>query len=250
MNSKDLAVVVLAAGKGTRMKSPLAKVLQPLERKSLLSYVLESLIPLKPDLSVVVVGFQSEKVKKDFTGRGLLFVEQKEQLGTGHAAQQAELILKDFLGDVLIVCGDMPFIKSQTLINLVNIHREKQAACTVLTLKTSEQKDFGRIIRNEKGQVSKIVEYQDASDLEKKVDEYNSGAYCFIKGLFFKALESIRDNNVQKEFYLTDTIEYIVENSFLVETLQINDSAEFLGINTQEDLHLAEKILREQTCSS
>ena len=92
MNSKDLAVVVLAAGKGTRMKSPLAKVLQPLERKPLLSYVLESLVPLNPDLSVVVVGFQSKKVKKDFTGRGLLFVQQKEQLGTGHAAQQAELI--------------------------------------------------------------------------------------------------------------------------------------------------------------
>ena len=250
MNSKDLAVVVLAAGKGTRMKSPLAKVLQPLERIPLLSYVLESLVSLNPDLSVVVVGFQSGKVKKDFTGRGLLFVEQKEQLGTGHAAQQAELILKDFVGDILIVCGDMPFIKSQTLINLVNRHREKQAACTVLTLKTSEQKDFGRIIRNEKGQVSKIVEYQDASDLEKKVDEYNSGVYCFVKGLFSKALESIRDNNVQKEYYLTDTIEYIVENSFLVETLQINDSVELLGINTQEDLHLAEKILREQTCSS
>ena len=232
------------------MKSPLAKVLQPLERKPLLSYVLESLVPLNPDLSIVVVGFQSEKVKKDFTGRGLLFVEQKEQLGTGHAAQQAELILKNFVGDVLIVCGDMPFIKSQTLIDLVNRHREKQAACTVLTLKTSEQKDFGRIIRNEKGQVSKIVEYQDASDLEKKVDEYNSGVYCFVKCLFSKALESIRDNNVQKEYYLTDTIEYIVENSFLVETLQINDSVELLGINTQEDLHLAEKILREQTCSS
>ena len=250
MNSKDLAVVVLAAGKGTRMKSPLAKVLQPLERKPLLSYVLESLIPLNPDLSIVVVGFQSAKVKKDFMGRGLLFVEQKEQLGTGHAAQQAELILKDFLGDVLIVCGDMPFIKSQTLIDLVNRHRKKQAACTVLTLKTSEQKDFGRIIRNEKGQVSKIVEHQDASNLEKKVDEFNSGVYCFDKGLFCKALESICDNNVQKEFYLTDTIEYIVESSFLVEAFQINDSVELLGINTEEDLHLAEKILREQTCSS
>ena len=127
MNSKGLAVVVLAAGKGTRMKSSLAKVLQPLKNQPLLNYVLKSLSPLKPDLSVVVVGFQSEGVKGAFSDRGLVFVEQKEQLGTGHAAQQAKHALRGFSGDVLIVCGDMPFIKSRTLINLVNRHQEKEA---------------------------------------------------------------------------------------------------------------------------
>ena len=250
MNLKNLAVIVLAAGKGTRMKSSLAKVLQILNSKPLLNYVLDSFAPLNPDLSIVVVGFQSEMVKKKFIGRGLVFVEQKEQLGTGHAAQQAKTTLGDFFGDVLIVCGDMPFIKPQTLADLLNIHRAKQAACTVLTLKGSGKKDFGRIIRGGNGMVSKITEYKDASIDEKKVDEYNSGVYCFDKVLFCKALESIGNNNTQKEYYLTDTIEYMAKNSFQVEALQIKDAGQFLGINTQEDLHLAEKIITEQIGSS
>jgi UDP-N-acetylglucosamine diphosphorylase/glucosamine-1-phosphate N-acetyltransferase len=247
MNSKGLAVVVLAAGKGTRMKSSLAKVLQPLKNQPLLNYVLDSLAPLNPDLSVVVVGFQSEKVKEVFSDRGLIFAEQKEQLGTGHAAQQAESALSDFSGDVLIVCGDMPFIKSQTLIDLVNKHRETGAGCTVLTLKTSEKKDFGRIIRGGNRAVAKIVEQKDASESEKKVDEFNSGVYCFDKSLFCKALGSIGNNNAQKEYYLTDTIEYIVMSGFAVETVQIRDAVQLSGINSQEDLQEAERILTEQT---
>ena len=158
--------------------------------------------------------------------------------------------MRDFSGDVLVVCGDMPLIKSQTLIDLVSRHQEKEAACTVLTLKTSEKKDFGRIIRDKEGVVSKIVEYKDASEDEKRIDEFNSGVYCFNNLLFSKALNSIRDNNVQKEYYLTDTIQYIVGNDFAVETVQITDTAQLLGINTQEDLYLAEKVLAEQTGSS
>ena len=249
MNSKALAVVVLAAGKGTRMKSPLAKVLQPLKNQPLLYYVLESLVPLNPDFSVLVVGFQSRTVKKSFSDRGLIFVEQKEQLGTGHAAQQAELALHDFSGDVLVVCGDMPLIKSQTLIDLIGRHREKKSVCTVLTLKSSEKKEFGLVIRDDQGSVFKIVEYKDASEDEKKVDEFNSGVYCFDKYLFSKALGSIGNNNVQKEYYLTDTIQYIVSSGFIVETVQITDTIQLLGINTQEDLSLAEKILMRETGS-
>ena len=250
MNSKGLAVIVLAAGKGTRMKSSLAKVLQPLKNQPLLNYVLKSLSPLKPDLLVVVVGFQSESVKEAFSDRGLVFVEQKEQLGTGHAAQQTKHVLRDFSGDVLVVCGDMPFIKSRTLIDLVNRHQEKEACCTVLTLKTSEKKDFGRIIRNGMGAVVKIVEHNDTSEVEKKVDEFNSGVYCFDNSLFYSMLELICNNNIQKEYYLTDTIEYIVKTGFTVDTLQTTDTAQFLGVNSQEDLQLAERILQEQTGSS
>jgi len=250
MNSKSLAVIVLAAGKGTRMKSSIAKVLHPIKNQPLLYYVLESLVPLNPDFSVLVVGFQSAVVKESFSNRGLIFVEQKEQLGTGHAAQQAKLALHDFSGDVLVVCGDMPLIKSQTLVDLVTRHREKKSACTVLTLKSSEKKDFGLVIRDEQGSVSKIVECKDASEDEKKVDEFNSGVYCFDKHLFLKALDEIDNNNIQKEYYLTDTIEYIVNNGFLVESLQIRDNTQLLGINTQEDLSLAEKILMGETKSS
>ena len=250
MNSKGLAVIVLAAGKGTRMNSSIAKVLHPIKNQPLLYYVLESLVPLNPDFSVLVVGFQSAVVKESFSNRGLIFVEQKEQLGTGHAAQQAKLALHDFSGDVLVVCGDMPLIKSQTLVDLVTRHREKKSACTVLTLKSSEKKDFGLVIRDEQGSVSKIVECKDASEDEKKVDEFNSGVYCFDKHLFSKALDWISNDNIQKEYYLTDTIEYIVNNGFLVESLQIRDNTQLLGINTQEDLSLAEKILMGETKSS
>ena len=250
MNSKGLAVIVLAAGKGTRMKSSIAKVLHPIKNQPLLYYVLESLVPLNPDFSVLVVGFQSAVVKESFSNRGLIFVEQKEQLGTGHAAQQAKLALHDFSGDVLVVCGDMPLIKSQTLVDLVTRHREKKSACTVLTLKSSVKKDFGLVIRDEQGSVSKIVECKDASEDEKKVDELNSGVYCFDKHLFLKALGEVGNNNIQKEYYLTDTIEYIVNNGFLVESLQIRDNTQLLGINTQEDLSLAEKILMGETKSS
>ena len=249
MNSKGLAVIVLAAGKGTRMKSPLAKVLQPLKNQPLLYYVLESLVPLNPDFSVLVVGFQSQIVKESFSDRGLIFVEQKEQLGTGHAAQQAKLALHDFSGDILVVCGDMPLIKSQTLIDLIARHREKKSVCTVLTLKSSKKKEFGLVIRDDQGSISKIVEYKDASEDEKKVDEFNSGVYCFDKYLFSKALDSIGNNNVQKEYYLTDTIQYIVSSGFIVETVQITDTIQLLGINTQEDLSLAEKILMRETGS-
>jgi UDP-N-acetylglucosamine diphosphorylase/glucosamine-1-phosphate N-acetyltransferase len=243
MNKKGLAVIVLAAGKGKRMKSPIAKVLQPLKNRPLLYYVLESLAPLNPDLSVLVVGVQSKVVRESFSDRGLIFVEQKEQLGTGHAAQQAQLALLDFSGDVLVVCGDMPLIKSQTLIDLVNKHREKRSACTVLTLKSSEKKDFGLVIRDEQGAVSKIVECKDASEDEKKVDEFNSGAYCFNKQLFFKGLYNTSNDNIQKEYYLTDTIAYLVSIGFIIETEQITDSTQLLGVNTQEDLYLVEKIM-------
>lgn len=245
MNSKGLAVVVLAAGKGTRMKSSLAKVLQPLNKQPLLYYVLESLIPLSPDLSVVVVGFQSERVRDAFSDEGLIFVEQKEQLGTGHAAQQAESALSDFSGDILVVCGDMPFIKSQTLIDLVNRHRKTGAGCTVLTLKAPEKKDFGRIIRDEKGAVVKIVENKDASESEKKVDEFNSGVYCFDKSLFCKALRSISNDNVQKEYYLTDTLEYAMKKGCPVASVETVDTDEIFGINSPEDLTRAERLLEK-----
>ena len=133
------------------------------------------------------------------------------------------------------------------LFRSVNRHREKKSACTVLTLKSSEKKDFGLVIRDEQGSVSKIVECKDASEDEKKVDEFNSGVYCFDKHLFSKALDEIGNNNIQKEYYLTDTIQYIVSSGFVIETEQITDTAQLLGINSQEDLCLAEKILMGET---
>jgi UDP-N-acetylglucosamine diphosphorylase/glucosamine-1-phosphate N-acetyltransferase len=245
MPQKSLAVIVLAAGKGTRMKSPLAKVLQPLSGKTLLHYVLETVEKLHADRVGVVVGFQADKVKSAFPDPKLEFVEQKEQLGTGHAAQQTESCFKDFVGDILVLCGDMPLIRAATLKNLIKKHRDSNAVCTILTLKDNkgEIKDFGRILRDENQSVTRIVENKDATEQEKKIEEYNSGVYCFDNILLYKALNALDPDNEQNEYYLTDTIEYFVENECSVQSVQTDDADEIFGINSPEDLKKAEQLL-------
>ncbi len=245
MPQKNLAVIILAAGKGTRMKSPLAKVLQPLSGKTLLHYVLETVSELGADRVGVVVGFQADKVKSTFPDPKLEFVEQKEQLGTGHAAQQTEPCFRDFQGDILVLCGDMPLIRAATLKNLIKKHRQSEAACTLLTLKDKkgEIKDFGRILRDQNQSITRIVENKDATEQEKMVDEYNSGVYCFDKRLFYKALRVIDNGNSQNEYYLTDTIKYFVQNKCSVQSVQTDDSDEIFGINSPADLKKAEQLL-------
>ncbi|PIQ96895.1 MAG: nucleotidyl transferase [Nitrospinae bacterium CG11_big_fil_rev_8_21_14_0_20_56_8] len=245
MRDISLAVVILAAGKGTRLKSPLAKVLQPLGGRPLLHFILETLRGVAHDRLIVVIGHQAGEVRAVCEGwyPDIEFVEQREQLGTGHAARQAEPLLSDFAGDVLVLCGDMPFLTAETLNRLVRLRRATGAACGLLTLKCPDPKDFGRIIRDAGGKVKGIVEDRDATAEEKKVDEFNAGVYCFDNALFYKALSSIDNNNAQKEFYLTDTISYLVDHHFRVEALQISDADEIFGINSLDDLHRAETIL-------
>ncbi len=247
MQRKSLAVLILAAGKGTRMNSSLAKVLQPLAEKPLLHYVLDTVDAIAPARCVVVVGFQAEDVKARFQNRSVEFVEQKEQLGTGHAAMQAESCLADFDGDVLILCGDMPLMRADTLKNLVQTHQQTGAAGTVLTLKANDGKirDFGRIVRNSEGAVQRIVEHKDASPEEKNIQEYNSGVYCFDKSLLFKALSGVGRSNAQGEYYLTDTIQFIVENELRLESVQTADADEIFGINSREDLEHAEALVAQ-----
>ncbi len=239
-----LAVVVLGAGRGTRMKSSLAKVLHPLLDKPLLAYVLDMVRSLHPDRLMVVVGFQADHVRQSFPEEDLEYVLQEEQLGTGHAVQQTEKALANFEGDLIVLCGDMPFMKATSLQAVLKKHAETSAACTMLTLKNSDIKDFGRIVRDQSDKVHRIVEAGDATEDEKKVDELNTGVYCFNKNLLFKAL-SILDNNKnsQGEFYLTDIIEYLVTQGHLVEAVQTTDAMEFLGINTPQDLEKGEQYL-------
>jgi UDP-N-acetylglucosamine diphosphorylase/glucosamine-1-phosphate N-acetyltransferase len=245
MPQKRLAVIILAAGKGTRMKSPLAKVLQPLSGKPLLHYVLETVEKLHADRVGVVVGFQADIVKAAFPDPKREFIEQKEQLGTGHAAQQTESCFKGFAGDILVLCGDMPLIRAATLKNLINKHRDSKAVCTILTLKDNKGKikDFGRILRDENQRVTRIVENKDATEQEKKIEEYNSGVYCFDNILLYKALNALEPDNEQNEYYLTDAVEYFVENECSVESVQTEDADEIIGINSPEDLKKAEQLL-------
>jgi UDP-N-acetylglucosamine diphosphorylase/glucosamine-1-phosphate N-acetyltransferase len=243
MQEQDLAVIILAAGKGSRMQTSLAKVLIPIAEKPILEYVLNVAEKLHPARTIVVVGHQADQVQETFSKRGLEFVLQEEQLGTGHAARQTKQALKDFKGNVLVLCGDMPLIKAETLERLLQQHKEVAAKCSVLTLKSKAKHDFGRIIRHIDGSVLKIVEHRDASAQEKIVDEFNSGVYCFDKELFYKALCCLDDDNVQKEYYLTDTLEYARKNGFSVASVQIEDTDEIFGVNSPEDLKRAEKLL-------
>ena len=246
----DLAVLILAAGKGTRMQSPLAKVLIPLAGRPLLDYVLELSSQLNPTRTIVVVGHQADQVKEAFADHEVEFVVQSEQLGTGHAAQQARSKLQNFEGRVLVLCGDMPLIRLKTLGQMLEEHKYSAAKCTLLTLKSSECHDFGRIIRDEDGTILKIVEFKDATEAEKKVDEFNSGVYCFDNRLFFKALEHVGANNAQKEYYLTDTIKCLVRNEYSVQAIQTTDADEILGINSPDDLSRAERLLGKDHGSS
>ncbi len=247
MRDQNLAVVILAAGKGTRMKSDLAKVLHPLAGKPLLEHVLNQVSSLEPIRVILVVGYQADEVQQEINDPGIEFVLQKEQLGTGHAVIQSEKALDGFDGDVLVLCGDMPLIKSETLSLLLEAHREKQAACTFLSLKADGDKDFGRVIRNDTGDVLKIVEHRDATAEEKTVDEYNSGVYCFQKSLLFKALTAIKPVNAQGEYYLTDTVQTLLESGHKVQAIPKKDANEILGINSIEDLNRAEQLLSENS---
>tara|TARA_B100000686_G_scaffold264071_1_gene277980 strand:- start:232 stop:981 length:750 start_codon:yes stop_codon:yes gene_type:complete len=247
MQKQDLAVVILAAGKGTRMQSPLPKVLIPIFGKPTLEYVLDIAEKLSPARTLLVLGFQANRIRKKISKRNLEFVLQEEQLGTGHAAYQTEKVMRNFEGNILVLCGDMPLINPETLERLLNQHTKMAAKCTVLTLKTKMNNDFGRIIRDDEGSILRIVEFRDASEKEKNVDEFNSGVYCFDKNLFFKALSSIGDNNLQKEYYLTDTIEYSVKSGYHVASVQTEDTDEIIGINSPDDLKRVERLLEKKT---
>ena len=244
MPKQELAVVILAAGKGTRMQSDRAKVLHSLDSRPMLIHVLDTVASLNPQRVVVVVGRQAAEVKQACANRPIEFVEQSEQLGTGHAVLQAEEALADFEGDVLILCGDMPLIQPSTLQTLLKKHHETVADCTVLSLKTNEKKDFGRVVRSPEGTVLRIVEDRDANEQEKTIDEYNSGVYSFNKGILFKALASVGTRNTQGEYYLTDTIEILSQSGHVVTCYSTRDADEILGINSSEDLKKAEKIIQ------
>jgi UDP-N-acetylglucosamine diphosphorylase/glucosamine-1-phosphate N-acetyltransferase len=242
MSKQELAVVILAAGKGTRMESDRAKVLHSLAGRPLLIHVLDTVATLNPKRVLVVVGYQAEEVKRACANRPIEFVEQNKQLGTGHAVLQAQAALEDFEGNVLVLCGDMPLIKSSTLQDLLRLHHKTDARCTLLSLKTKQKKDFGRIVRSPEGAVLRIVEVRDASEQEITIDEYNSGVYCFVKSILFKTLASVDSSNAQGEYYLTDTVGILSRDGHVVACHSTQNADEVFGINSSEDLKKAERI--------
>ena len=203
----SLAVIVLAAGMGKRVKSEIPKVLHPLLGRPMLSYVLDSVESLSPRKTVVVVGHGSEEVRRFSGSKKISYVTQSNQLGTGHAAKCASSELKNFKGNILILNGDYPLITSGTLKKFIIGHDKKKADLSILTALVDDPTGYGRIRRNDKNKVTGIVEEKDASKDEKLIDEINSGTYCVKSSFLWDALKKVNTINRQKEYYLTDIVE-------------------------------------------
>ena len=204
----NLAVIILAAGMGKRMRSDLVKVLHPLLGRPMLSYLLElALEHLQPEKTIVVVGHQAQQIQDAFSDPRITFVRQKDQLGTGHAVSMTEPLLGDFKGCALILCGDIPLVTAQTLIELATRHRGKKATLTLLTAHREDPTGYGRIVHGALGKVHKVVEEKDATSKEREIKEINTGIYCVQTRFLFKALAKVRSDNAQEEYYLPDIIE-------------------------------------------
>lgn len=238
-------VIILAAGKGTRMVSELAKPLHSLMGKPLVEYVLDAVQPLSGNLPVLVIGHGGEEIRQSFA-EAARFVVQEDLLGTGHAVMQAESLLKQSPGLVLVVYGDMPLVRPQTLKSLIDTQEEHDGPLTILTVIEEDPRGFGRIVRDNQGQVQAIVEEVDASPEELKIQELNAGMYCFQGDWLWENLKEL-ELSPKGEYYLTDLVGLAVAEGQSVASVQVEDPQELLGINTRVHLAEAGQILRERT---
>jgi bifunctional UDP-N-acetylglucosamine pyrophosphorylase/glucosamine-1-phosphate N-acetyltransferase len=242
---KHVTALILAAGEGKRMRSDRAKVLHPLAGMPLLSYVIDAVEKLARPI-VVVIGHQAEEVKRFLKGRPVRTVMQAKQLGTAHAVLRAQAVLSHVRAPVLILNGDTPLLTRSTLERLIEFHHQREAHLTLLTARLSDPFGYGRIVRNDGGQIRRVVEESDATPYEKKIQEINTGIYLAEKAILFELLKTIQSDNRQKEYYLTDMIEAAVKQGYRVESSEVPDPQEMLGINTRLDLAQAEKILQSR----
>ena len=241
--SKQLAAVILAAGQGTRMKSTLPKVLHHVCGVPMLGHVVKAAQALGATQVVPVIGHGADKVRQALAGEELQFALQTEQLGTGHALLCAEDAIVGFDGDLLLLCGDVPLLRDETLQALVDHHREHTAAVTILTACMDDPTGYGRIIRGEDG-VERIVEQKDASEAERAVNEINTGIYLFRAPDVFNFLKNLDNQNAQGEYYLTDVVAAARQAGQRVEALSVKEPEEAMGINDRVQLAQADKIMR------
>ncbi|MCA1057259.1 bifunctional UDP-N-acetylglucosamine diphosphorylase/glucosamine-1-phosphate N-acetyltransferase GlmU [Rossellomorea aquimaris] len=237
--------VILAAGQGTRMKSKLYKVLHPVCGKPMVEHVVDQISTLNIEKTVTIIGHGAELVKSHLEGKSD-FALQEEQLGTAHAVMQAEDVLGKLEGTTLVVCGDTPLIKGETMEALVKHHESQGAKATILTGYTESPDGYGRIIRNESGLVERIVEHKDASEDERKVKEINTGTYCFDNKALFNTLKKVSNDNVQGEYYLPDVIEILQTEGEIVSAYQTSDFDETLGVNDRVALSQAETTMKKR----
>ncbi len=237
--------IVLAAGQGTRMKSNLYKVLHPVCGKPMVEHVIDHVKGIGADRVVTVVGHGAELVEETL-GQKSEYVLQAEQLGTAHAVQQAENLLGDLEGTTLVICGDTPLIRSETMEALVNKHKELGAKATILTAIADNPAGYGRIIRGDQGEVLRNVEQKDATPEEQAVTEINTGTYCFDNRALFEALKKVKNDNAQGEYYLPDVMGILQSEGALIGAHVSDDFSETLGVNDRVVLAQAEAVMRHR----
>ena len=232
------AALILAAGEGTRMKSDLAKVLHAVVGKTMIRHVLETVRAVSPSRSVVVIGHQADAVRREE------FALQERRLGTGHAALIAEERFDGFAGTVLVLNGDTPLLRPRTLESLLSFHRRESASATVLSAEIDDPTGYGRIVRDGNGGFVRITEHKDADDSVRAIREINSGIFCFESADLFSALRKVGRRNVQGEYYITDVMEILRSEGKRVAVFACDQREEVLGINTVEQLHAAERLMK------
>jgi len=244
---RKCATLILAAGKGTRMKSERAKVLHPVYGKPMLDHVVAVAREIGSVKIGVIIGHQADLIQETCKDQGLIFILQKEQLGTGHAVLQARQAFSSFQGTIIILCGDVPLLRSSTVGKMMAHHTRTHSVITVLTTRLDDPASYGRIVRGRDGRILKIVEARDATASEKEITEINTGIYCAESPFLFEAVARIRNDNAQGEYYLTDICEIANQKGMKVTPFLTGDSEEVMGINTVEDLERAQEVLERRT---
>ena len=243
----EIAAVVLAAGKGTRMKSDLVKVMHPLAGMPMIDWPVGVARQAGASCIVLVVGHQSEKVREHFAGApDINFAVQEEQLGTGHAVACARDACAGFSGSVLVLSGDVPLLTAETVQAMIAYHEERQAVVTVLTTVVDDPFGYGRVVKREAGKIIRIVEEKDATEEERGIREINSGIYCVRADFLFDAVSRLDNDNLQQEYYLTDIIRMAADRNQLCVSYKIEGAEEVMGVNDRAQLAEAATILRRR----
>jgi bifunctional UDP-N-acetylglucosamine pyrophosphorylase/glucosamine-1-phosphate N-acetyltransferase len=248
-NSEKIKIIILAGGKGKRMQNELPKVLAPLHGKPMIKYLLESVDKSEIDNNpVIIVGYKKELVIKEL-GKKYHYIIQEEQLGTGHAVNLVESYLKDKAKHVIVLYGDQPFTSAETIKKIAEKHLRSGKKITMATVTVIDFRDwrrcfenFSRVLRDTNNKIIRTIEKKDASEEDKKITEVNPCYFCFDAVWLWAKLKTLKNNNVQKEYYLTDVIKMATENNIDIESIDI-EPHEALGANTKEELNILEKFI-------
>jgi UDP-N-acetylglucosamine diphosphorylase/glucosamine-1-phosphate N-acetyltransferase len=240
-----IGIIILAAGKGTRMKSDIAKVLHKVSGRPMIEYIVETAVQVAGENVVVVIGNQAEHVSDVVSSAAadVKFAIQNEQKGTGHAVKCAIPVLPKTCTEVVILCGDVPLIKTSTIDQFIEYHIENKNDVSLFAVRTDNPFGYGRVLLSKSGNIEQIVEEADATDLQKQINIINSGIYCVKKDFLEFSVSQLQTNNAQQEAYLTDIIEIAIKSGKKAGFIIGQNPNEILGINTQADLRRVESLI-------